>query len=629
MCGICGYIYSDRSKRHSEAVLKNMTATLSLRGPDDEGYYLKDNAALGHRRLSIIDLSTGHQPMFNEDGSIVIVFNGEIYNFQDIKEALIKKGHVFKTHSDTEVIIHAYEEYGEDCLKLFNGMFAFALWDSKSQRLFLARDRFGKKPLYYAIFDNQFIFGSELKAILKHPSVRKEIDYNALSKYLAYEYIPAPLTIFKNIYKMESAQFMYVKDGVCKTNYYWDLTFKRYDNFDLKEAEARLVALLKESVRKRLISDVPIGVFLSGGMDSSSVVAMMAEMMAPKDIKTFSIGFKEKSYDESSDAKLIAEHFGTDHHEEILEPDTMLDIFPKILDLLDEPFADSSIIPTYLVSRFTRQHVKVALGGDGGDELLLGYSSFVAHRMQSYFSAVPDFMVRWPLEIFTKMIPMSDKYMSLNFKGKRLLKGLSFPPEVRHQAWVGALVPEEQKKLFLPASGLDYDPLKVYDTTGGYYRRAKEVEALEKAIYLYVKTYMTDDILTKVDRASMANSLEVRAPFLDTDFAEFTATIPCRFKLKGMTTKWILKDAMRDKLPKETLNKSKQGFAVPVGKWLKNDLKHLLLEAFDKDKIEREGIFDYGYIKNMLKEYTENKNDMRKEIWDLFMFELWYDRWMK
>ena len=628
MCGICGYIYLDRSKRPSEDVLKDMMNTLILRGPDDQGTYIKDNVALGQRRLSIIDLEKGHQPMFNEDGSVVIIYNGEVYNFRELRATLLEKGHVFKTHSDTEVIVHAYEEYGEDCLKHFNGMFAFAIWDSRNQTLFLARDRFGKKPLYYAFFDNQFIFGSELKAILKHPAAKKEIDLNALSKYLAYEYVPSPYSIFKNIYKLEAGCMLSLKDGKTRIERYWDLRFERRPILNIKETERQLLGLLKESVKKRLISDVPLGVFLSGGIDSSAVVCMMAELMNPKDIKTFSVGFKEKSFDESNDARRIAKFFGTDHHEEILSPDTMLDVLPDILDLLDEPFADSSIIPTYLVSKFTRQHVKVALGGDGGDELFLGYPSFLACKIYSMLDLFPDMVKKIPFKMLAKIVGTSDDYMSLSFRIRRFARGLDFPQEVRHQAWIGAFMPREQKGLFLPDKGLDYDAGNVYSLTKKFFSAAEKLESLDKAIYIYVKTYMTDDILTKVDRASMANSLEVRAPFLDTEFTEFAAGIPASLKLKNFNTKWILKDALKGRLPEETLKKGKQGFAVPVAKWLKADLKGLLLDAFNKTKIEREGIFDYAYIKNLVDRFLENKNDTRKEIWVLFMFEMWYNKWM-
>lgn len=628
MCGICGYIHLDKAKRPSESILKAMTDTLAMRGPDDEGLYIKDNVALGHRRLSIIDLRTGHQPIFNEDNSIAIVYNGEAYNFTEIKDVLLKKGHRFRTHSDTEVVVHAYEEYGEDCLKLLNGMFAFAIWDSKKESLFIARDRFGKKPLYYGEFDNQFIFGSELKAILKHPSVKREIDFSALSKYLAYEYVPSPYSIFKNIRKLEAGSKLVLKDGNIKVGRYWDMEFPRQGRFDLKASEERLVELLRESVRKRLVSDVPLGVFLSGGIDSSSVVAMMAQVMEPKEIKTFSIGFKEKSFDESSDARLVAKYFGTDHHEQILSPGTMLEVFPDILDFLDEPFADSSIIPTYLVSKFTRAHVKVALGGDGGDELFLGYPSFLAHELNGYLKKIPAPLRNIPLKLLAGATAASTDYMSLNFKIKRFIRGMNFPDDVRHQAWIGSFTPPEQDKLFLARKELNKSGDDIYETTKRLFHGAGKLSPLDRAIYIYVKTYMSDDILAKVDRASMANSLEVRAPFLDPDFAGFAAGIPPAFKLRGLTTKWILKSAMKKYLPASILTKRKQGFAVPVAKWMKEDLKPMLLKAFAKEKIAREGIFDYSYIENMLNEFVNNKEDTRKEIWTLFMFEMWYDRWM-
>ena len=628
MCGICGYIHFDNTKRSSGDILRSMMDTIISRGPDDAGMFVRDSAALGHRRLSIIDLKTGHQPMSMNDGSKTIVYNGEVYNFIELKTVLLGKGHTFRTNSDTEVVLHAYEEYGEDCVKHFNGMFAFAIWDSKEKTLFLARDRFGKKPLYYTVFDNQFIFGSELKALLKHPAVKREIDLNALGKYLAYEYVPSPYSIFKNIYKLEAGSRILVKNGAFKTDRYWDLSFNIREKFDHKEASSRVLELLKESVRKRLISDVPLGVFLSGGIDSSAVVCMMASLMDPKDIKTFSIGFKERSFDESGDARRVAEYFGTDHHEEILDPGVMLDVFPKILDLLDEPFADSSIIPTYLVSKFTRRHVKVALGGDGGDEIFLGYPSFLAHKLDSYFGFVPGPLKKLPLKLLLKCVKPSSDYMSLYFKVKRFSRGLDFPEESRHQAWIGSFTPDEQKALLISGRDSPHGS-DIYGITEKYFKSASALDPLDRAIYIYVKTYMTDDILAKVDRASMANSLEVRAPFLDTEFTEFATSIPASFKLKNFTTKWILKEALKGRLPEKNISKSKQGFAVPVAKWLKEDLKGLLLDAFHRTKIEREGIFNYAYIDGLIKEFLANRNDTRKEIWALFMFEMWYDKWMK
>ena len=628
MCGICGYIHLDESKKPSESILKNMVESLRKRGPDDEGFYLKDNVALGHRRLSIIDLKTGRQPMSSESAATTIVYNGEIYNFQELKSGMVERAHQFMTHSDTEVIIHAYEESGEDCVKLFNGMFAFAIWDSRKKKLFIARDRFGKKPLYYGIFDNQFIFGSELKSLLKHPSVRKSIDFEALGKYLAYEYIPAPYSIFKGIFKLEAGSKLILEKGKVRVDKYWVPKIEPDDRIDVETAKARLIQLLKESVKRRLISDVPLGVFLSGGIDSSAVVAMMSELMKPKDIKTFSIGFKEKSFDESSDARRVAEHFHTDHHEEILDPDAMLEVFPDILEYLDEPFADSSIIPTYLVSKFTRKHVTVALGGDGGDELFMGYPSFMAHRLDEYFKFCPMALKKAILGGATIVLPNSQGHMSLASYLHRFARGAGYPKSVRHQVWIGSFIPSEEDKLFLPGLNRPQGILDIYDLTDKFYREAEGLDALSRAMYVYINTYMTDDILAKVDRASMANSLEVRAPFLDVEFAEYAMRIPSSLKLRGSSSKWILKEALKDKLPPQTLMKGKRGFAVPVAKWLKGDLQPMLKSAFSKQKIEREGIFDYSYIDDMVQSFLSGKSDVRKKIWALFMFEMWYDKWM-
>lgn len=628
MCGICGYIHFDRSRQPSEAILKSMMSTLARRGPDDEGLYIRGNVALGHRRLSIIDLRTGHQPITNEDGSVTIVCNGEVYNFPELKKALEKKGHLFKTHSDTEVIVHAYEEYGEDCLKYFNGMFSLAIWDAKRQSLFLARDRFGKKPLYYAVFDNQFIFASELKALLKHPSVKREIDMGALSKYLAYEYVPSPYSIFKKIYKLEAGYKLVLKGADYKTGRWWNMDFGREGAFDLEDAEKELLGRLEESVKKRLISDVPLGVFLSGGIDSSAIVSMMAGVMDPKDIKTFSVAFREKAFDESEDAQRVADYFGTDHREEVLMPDAMLEIFPAILDLLDEPFADSSIIPTYIVSRFTRRFVKVALGGDGGDELFSGYPSFRAHRLERNLRFLPGILKRLPLEAIAAVSPVSYERSGVGLKARRFLRGLDFPPNARHQAWIGTFTPDEQRSLFLRNGPAQSCLGGVYGPTEKSFDEAASLEPMDRVMYIYLKTYMSDDILAKVDRASMANSLEVRAPFLDIDFASFAANIPASYKLRGRVSKWILKDALKGRLPESTLRKGKRGFAVPVAKWLKEDLRGLLESAFEKRKIEKEGIFDYNYIKALLDGFLLGRRDLRKEIWALFMFENWYDRWM-
>ncbi len=632
MCGICGYIHFDRTKAADESVLKAMTDTMVHRGPDDSGLFVGANAALGHRRLAIIDLKTGHQPLFNEDKSIAIVCNGEVYNFKEIRKELEKRGHRFATSSDTEVIVHAYEEYGEDCVKKFNGMFAFCVWDKKRGRLFLARDRFGKKPLYYGVFNNQFIFGSEIKALLKHPDTKREIDMASVTRYLSYDYIPAPRSIFKDIYKLEAGCRLTVEGARVKYDPYWEIDPGPECLFDPAEARERIFSLFKRSVERRLISDVPLGVFLSGGIDSSCVVAAMAELMNPKDIKTFSVAFKDASYDESHAARTVAGRFGTDHKEKILEPDTMLDVLPKVIDEMDEPFADSSIIPTYLVSNFTRQYVTVALGGDGGDELFLGYPSFYAHKIRASLNALPAWLkaaALLPLKVFSKASRASYGATTLSSKAKRFVRGFDFPESISHQIWAGSFTPKGQSEIFLKGNGLDYDPYTIYGPTKYYFEKALDRDPMARAMYIYIKTYLTDDILAKVDRASMANSLEVRAPFLDTDFAEFAAKIPAVYKLKGLNPKWILKEAFRDKLPGGILARQKHGFAVPVGRWMRRELKGVLTDAVRKDKIAKEGIFDPEAVEEMTGAYLSGKTCNEREIWSIFMFELWYNRWIK
>ena len=630
MCGICGYVNIDKKPIPSDKILKSMMDSLIHRGPDDQGFYIHDNVALGHRRLSIIDLKTGHQPMFSDDRSLCIVYNGEVYNFPELKSELEAKGYVFRTHSDTEVVLRAYEEWGADCLDRFNGMFALAIWSEKDKTLFLARDRFGKKPLYYGRLGDTFVFASELKSLFKHPSVKMEIDRLALGKYLAHDYIPCPRTIVKGISKLEPGHYLILKNGTLENKAYWDFRFdiEAQERFNFDEGKIRLVGLLRESVRKRLVSDVPLGVFLSGGIDSSAVVAMMASLMNPKDIKTFSIGFKEKSYNEADSALKIAQRFKTTHHEKIVEPATMLEALKTVIGIIDEPFADSSIIPTYIVSKFTREHVTVALGGDGGDELFMGYPSFVAHRIASFYDHVPRFGKRL-VELASKAVPGKAHYMSLNFKLSRFLKGIEYPPSIRHQVWIGSFSPKEQESLLCDNSASVYfNPSNIYGESEGYFDHYADIPHMDKVEYLYIKTYLPDDILTKVDRASMATSLEVRAPFLDKDVADFAAAVPNRFKLKGFTTKYILKEALRGVLPNETLFKPKHGFAVPVGSWFRNELKGLLLDTFDKATVKRDGIFNSGYLETLLNDHFTGRMDNGRKIWALFVYQMWYNKWM-
>jgi asparagine synthase (glutamine-hydrolysing) len=625
VCAICGIVEYERPV--DRTTLERMARRLRHRGPDDEGYYVADagergpSVGLGFRRLAIIDLSGGGQPMTNEDGSLWLVFNGEIYNFRELRPELEAKGHAFRTKCDTEVIVHLYEEYGPDCVRRLNGMFAFAVWDTKAQNLFVARDRLGKKPLYYVDTGRQLLFASELKALLQHPACPRELDPGAVSKYLAYEYVPAPHTIFKGMRKLPAGHSLTWKEGRVTVDRYWDITFKA-NRAGRKEADyaAELHERLKEAVRLRLVSDVPLGVFLSGGIDSSSVVALMAELVPPEQIKTFSIGFAERSFDESGYARAVAEHFGTEHHERILRPETLLDVLPEVGAFLDEPFGDASIIPTYLLSKFTREFVTVALGGDGGDEFFAGYPTFQAHSLARWYR-LPRVMHERMVVPLAERWPVSTDNLSLDFKLKRFLRGIPYRPAIRNQVWLGSFNPAEQRLLLNEAAPAG----DCYEDIAAAEEQCDSQDYLERLIYLYGKLYLADDILFKVDRASMACSLEVRAPFLDYRLIEFVNSIPAGLKLKGWQTKYILKEAMRPHLPPAIVGRAKKGFAIPVAQWLKTEMKGLALELFSRQRLEGQGIFRYSVVARLLDEHFRGIKDNRKQLWTLLMFQVWYD----
>ena len=625
MCGIAGFI-----GQGDKQILSEMTDSIRHRGPDEEGFFVLGNVNLGMRRLSIIDLAGGKQPIFNEDGQIAVIFNGEIYNFLELKEELVKKGHQFKTKSDTEVIAHLYEEEGEQLFKKLNGMFAVALWDNKKKKLVLARDRFGKKPLYYCTFGQTFIFGSELKAVLTHPIVKKELDLEALNYYLTYEYVPTPKTIFKNIFKLEPASWLTFKDGVLKKGEFYRVTFGAVDckNWDcsedgfLNEFDKRL----SHAVSSRLISDVPLGIFLSGGLDSGAI-AYYAQKASSQKINTFSIGFSDPSFDESAYARIVSRHLNTEHHEHILEAKELFNLVPKITDLLDEPLADASIVPAYLLSKFTKEKVTVALSGDGGDELLMGYPTFQAHQLAHYYLKIPRGIREKFLKQIIGRLPVSFGNISLDYRLKRFILGLEYKPEHRDLIWIGSFTDKEKKKLFRPEILQSLSNVNEFDILDRYEQEVKGRPFLEKAVYLYLKTYLLDDILVKTDRASMFASLEVRAPFLDYQLVDFINSIPIDLKLKGFTTKYILKKLMADKLPLDIVNRKKKGFGVPVARWLRGELRPLLLEVLSRENIEKYGIFNYAYVKQLIDEHLSDRRDNRKLLWTVMIFQMWQQKW--
>jgi asparagine synthase (glutamine-hydrolysing) len=628
MCGICGIIISDVKKPVDKSLVEEMCKTIIHRGPDDQGIYVKGNVGLGSRRLSIIDLESGKQPIHNEDESVWIVFNGEIYNYPDLMQLLERRGHRFYTHSDTEAIVHAYEEFGEEFLQHLNGMFAFALWDSRRQRLLLARDRTGIKPLYYAWYNNSLLFGSELKVILAYPGFPRSVDVVALDEYLSFEYVPTPRTIFQNISKLPPGHTLSFENGQTLLTQYWDMHLERSEGGARKDtltSQHELEKTLRESVCKEMISDVPIGVLLSGGIDSSAVAAFMVEA-APGNVKSFSIAFEDTSYDESHYARLVAKHLGTDHSELTLTPKIMLDLIPGLADFMDEPMGDSSFVPTFLLSQFTRQYVKVALGGDGGDELFGGYSTLQSHRLVQYYERFLPGFIRWKVvPWFVDRLPVSFDNISFDFKARRFISGRGVPDIIRHHIWLGSFNQNEKKQLLQP--WLHLREKDTYEVVHSYFDTCKAKELINQVLYCDMKLYLEGDILPKVDRASMANSLEVRVPFLNPTLVEFASSLTHDLKLHGLTTKYLLKQALKNRLPAAILRRGKKGFNMPVAKWLTGPLRPLAEEMLSESRLKKQGFFEPAYVRTLLDEHQAGRSDNRKLLWTLLVFQLWYQRW--
>lgn len=628
MCGICGLVYAEPDRPVAERLVDAMCHTIEHRGPDDQGMYVHHNVGLGSRRLAIIDLDGGRQPIHNEDKTIWVVFNGEIYNYPDLTQLLAKRGHRFYTHSDTEVIVHAYEEFGDEFLQHLNGMFALALWDSRQQRLILARDRMGIKPLFYALHDNALIFGSELKTILTYPGMPRSIDLVALNEYLSFEYVPTPRTIFRGIAKLPPGHALSYSEGKINLWQYWDVNLGRSESIQPKriaDYEVELLEVLRQSVRKEMISDVPVGVLLSGGVDSSAVAALMTEA-APGNTKSFSIGFDDPSFNESHYAREVAHYLGTDHYELTLTPKVALDLVPKVAGFLDEPLGDSSIIPTYLLSQFTRHHVKVALGGDGGDELFGGYSTLQAHRLVEYYEQLLPGVVRHGLLPWTVgNMPVSFDNISLDFKLRRFLSGRGVPPIVRHHLWLGSFNPDQKQQLLQP--WVQLRERDTYQAAFEFLKACQAKESINQLLYCDMKLYLEGDILPKVDRASMASSLEVRVPLLNHTLVEYAAGIPHNLKLNRLRTKYILRRALRGRVPDSILKRGKKGFNMPVAKWMTGSLRPLLEEMFSEKRLKQQGFFNPSYVRQLMDDHLEGRQDQRKLLWTLLMFELWYEQW--
>lgn len=622
MCGICGKINLEGSPV-DEPLLRRMTSALTHRGPDDEGVYLKQNVGLGHKRLSIIDLSEhAHQPMCNEDGKVWIVFNGEIYNFPDLRDDLIKRGHSFRSKSDTETIIHLYEEHGVECLTHLRGMFAFAVWDERDQTLFLARDRIGKKPLFYYCDDKTFLFGSEIKAIIADRNILRMPDYTAIHHYLTFQDVPSPWTAFEGIRKLPPAHYMLLKNGKTEIKRYWKLSYLPKHSLGFDDLKNEIIERLKEAVKIRLISDVPLGAFLSGGIDSSAVVALMSGIMN-EPVKTFSIGFKEQAYDELKYARMIAEKYNTDHTEFIVEPNA-LDVLPKLVWHYNEPFADSSAIPTYYVSKLAREHVKVILNGDGGDENFAGYGRYAANefsRMIQKFFPVSFAKMLLPIVM---MFPHGGDQDNFFWRVKRFLQEYIRSPELRNAGWLCNFTTEMKAEMYTQDFSKKVSAADSFDIMMDKYTEAEAASFIDKTLYADVMMYLPDALLVKVDVASMANSLEARSPFLDHQFMEFVAGIPAELKLRGRGTKYILKQAFSGILPHTVIYRPKMGFGVPIDHWFRNELKGMAYDILlGRGSIER-GYFKKKIVKKILDEHVSGKWNWQNHIYNLLMLELWH-----
>lgn len=619
MCGITGFV-----GKGDLNTLKEMTSTLSYRGPDDEGYHFEEGIGLGFRRLSIIDIHGGRQPMTNEDGSLILIFNGEIYNYKELRENLADN-HTFSSCSDTEVILHLYEELGEDTFARLEGMFALAIWDKKKSTLLLARDRLGKKPLYYCHRDSSLIFGSEPKSILRHSLVERRISPQALSLYMVHEFVPTPHSIFEGIHKLEPGCYAIFSQGSLNIRPFWKISPRSDVRMTDQQWLDGLDNRINTSVAKRLVSDVPLGVFLSGGIDSSTV-AYYAQKNSAEPIHTYSIGFAEDSYDEAPYARLAAAHLETIHHEQQCTATEALEVYKAIVKKLDEPLADASIIPTFLLSQFAKREITVALGGDGADELFMGYPNFLAHKYARVYKLLPS-SLRSILSLAASHIPISSRYFSAGFKINRFLKGMDYDQVKQDLIWRGSFAPDALRNLFTKEYAAQFDSQESFQNIETSLENIGNETLLFQLSVLYLKGYLLDDILVKVDRASMYNSLEVRTPFLDHDLVEYALNMPDTLKIHGTEQKYCLKKIMNGRLPDAILRRSKKGFAIPIADWLRGPFKERLLDVCSSDTLRSQGIFNPDFVLQMIRAHLTSTRDHRKELWTILIFQEWYRNW--
>ena len=615
MCGICGFIGTG-----DRGVLTSMTEAMRHRGPDAGGMWQDAELGfyLGHRRLSIIDLSGGSQPMWTEDQALGVVFNGEIYNHQELRDILTREGHRFQTnHSDTEVLLHGYRQWGEELPSHLNGMWAFALYDRNRREIFISRDRFGKKPLFYSLRNGTFAFASELHSLALHPEIRTDIHEGSLKKYFAFGYIPAPSTIYRGIHKLPGGHnlLLRLEDMSLRVNKYWDFVLEPFERIPADPEETwgeEIRVLLRRSVRRRLMSDVPLGVFLSGGVDSSAITAFAAEAAGSERMKSFCIGFEEASFDETRYARIIAKRYHTDHYEETLSMERARELLPELVGKLDEPMGDSSLLPTYLLCKETRKRVTVALSGDGGDELFAGYDPFRALVLAKWYGRLVPHPLHEAIRLAVAMLPVTHRNMSFDFRLKRTLRGLSYPRRLWNAVWLGPLDSRDLEALFQEPTDIE----EVYAEAIEQWEACPQENLVDKTLQFYMKLYLQDDILVKADRASMMNSLEVRAPFLDIELVDFVRRIPHAYKYWHGETKYLLKKALEPTLPWEILYRPKKGFGVPIGRWFQEG-------SLSLDHQAAFPLLHAPAIAEMAEEHRAGRMDHRAALWNLWLLNAW------
>jgi asparagine synthase (glutamine-hydrolysing) len=621
MCGIVGIVERDPERPVPVTDVERMVRTLNHRGPDEEGSVVLPGVGLAMRRLAIVDLAGGQQPFANEDGSLQLVANGEIYNFEEVKRELVARGHVFRSRADVEVLVHAYEEYGDRFLERIRGMFALAIWDGRQRRLLAARDRAGEKPLYYTVTRDGLLLASEIKALLSRADVRRELDPEALDQFLTYEYVIAPRTIFRGISKLPAAHYLIYQDGEIAVKRYWDAAEVPLRPWSDADAADALRTTLSKAVRSQMMADVPVGVFLSGGIDSSAIARFMTD--GGSVVHSFSMGFADGSYNELDYARQIAVLCGTEHHEGTVTPQVE-SLFDRLIVHLDEPFADVSLFPTFLVSQMAQAHVKVVLTGDGGDELFGGYDAYEAQALAARWSGlVPDAAVR-AADVILDRVPPSEKKKGLVNKARRFVEGLAnAPEEIAQYRWMTFLSPGARQRLYTPQLQQSLVSSDTYAPIRTALARSGTDDLLNRQLYADLTVYLADDILVKVDRMSMATSLETRAPFLDTDVMELAFSMPGDLKIRGGTRKYVLKQALRDSIPPAILDRRKEGFSIPMKNWLRRELKPLMTALLSPERLRRRGLIEPAEVARLIEQHSSGQANHAHLLFSLMVFERW------